>query len=145
MKTVAVKPMKCEFASEGLLWIDKIATGVGVILFNPQHKFAAGFHVLRGRSKGHTIDSPAYYADTAVDYAVKGFSSKGIPLNLSVAIAGGASLMAGSGMDEVGAALVASVKEALAAWNLVVKIENVGGTRLRSIILNVDEGRIKIS
>lgn len=52
MKTTAVKPMKCEFAEEGILWIDKIATGVGVILYNPQRKFAAGFHVLRGQSRG---------------------------------------------------------------------------------------------
>ncbi len=53
MKTTAVKPMRCEFADEGVLWIDKIATGVGVILYNPQHKFAAGFHVLRGNPKGN--------------------------------------------------------------------------------------------
>lgn len=145
MKTIVVKPMKCEFASEGLLWIDKIATGVGVILFNPRHKFAAGFHVLRGHSKGQKVDSPAYYADTAVEYAVTEFSRKQIPLDLSVAIAGGASLLAVPGKDEIGSALVAAVKEALAAWGLAVKIENVGGTRLRSIILNVDEGKIKIS
>ena len=43
MKTTAVKPMRCEFADEGVLWFDKIATGVGVILYNPEHKFAAYF------------------------------------------------------------------------------------------------------
>jgi chemotaxis receptor (MCP) glutamine deamidase CheD len=144
MKTIVVKPMKCEFTEEGILWIDKIATGVGVIFFNHQHKFAVGFHVLRGLSKGQKADNPAYFADTAIDYAIQEFSKQGIPLNVSIAIAGGASLLQGSD-KEVGSSLVKSVKEALAGKNLAVKLENVGGTKLRTMILNVDEGKIKIS
>ncbi len=145
MKTISVKPMKCEFADEGLLWIDKIATGVGVILFNPQHKFAAGIHVLRGPSKGQKVDNPAYFADTALEYALQEFTKRGIPLTISVAIAGGASLLASSEKSEVGSFLVAQVKDILMNKQLSVKIENVGGTKLRTMILNVDEGKIKIS
>jgi chemotaxis receptor (MCP) glutamine deamidase CheD len=145
MKTTAVKPMKCEFAEEGILWIDKIATGVGVILYNPQRKFAAGFHVLRGQSRGQRPDSPAYFADTALEYALGEFTRRGIPLSVSVAIAGGASLLAGSGQDEGGSALVNQVKDILAGRKLSVKLENIGGTRLRTMILNIDEGKIKIS
>jgi len=145
MKTIIVKPMKCEFADGGLLWIDKIATGVGVILFNAQHKFAAGFHVLRGLSKGQKADNPAYFADTAVEYAISGFMSKGIPMNVSIAIAGGASLLEGAENGDLGTALVKAVKESLAAKNLTVKLENIGGSKLRTMILNVDEGKIKIS
>jgi chemotaxis receptor (MCP) glutamine deamidase CheD len=145
MKTILVKPMKCEFTEEGILWIDKIATGIGVILFNPQRKFAAGIHVLRGLSKGQKAENPAYYTDTAIEFAIEEFTKKGIPLNISVAIAGGASLLEGADNGDVGASLVKSVKEALAKKNLAVKLENVGGTKLRSMILNVDEGKIKIS
>lgn len=145
MKTTAVKPMKCEFADEGILWIDKIATGVGVILYNPQRKFAAGFHVLRGQSKGHRPDNPGYFADTALDYTIEEFARRGIPLNVSVAIAGGASLLASSEQDAVGSALVSQVKDILARRKLDVKLENIGGTKLRTMILNIDEGKIKIS
>lgn len=145
MKTTAVKPMKCEFAEEGILWIDKIATGVGVILYNPQHKFAAGLHVLRGQSKGQTSDNPAYFADTAVEYVIEEFTKRGIPLRVSVAIAGGASLLSSADQGEVGSALVGQVKEILSSRQLEVKLENIGGTRLRTMILNVDEGKIKIS
>jgi chemotaxis receptor (MCP) glutamine deamidase CheD len=145
MKTIVVKPMRCEFADEGLLWIDKIATGVGVILFNPQYKFAAGFHVLRGFSKGRGTDNPAYFADTAIEFAIQEFINKGIPLNVSIAIAGGASLLESADNGDVGSTLVNAVKEALAAKNLAVKLENIGGTKLRTMILNVDEGKIKIS
>ncbi|HVN71030.1 MAG TPA: hypothetical protein VMU10_03310 [Desulfomonilia bacterium] len=145
MKTTAIKPMKCDFAEEGILWIDKIATGVGVILYNPQHKFAAGFHVLRGLSKGQRSDNPAYFADTAVEFAIQEFTKRGIPLKVSVAIAGGASLLSSMDHEEVGSTLVNQVKEILAQKQLEVKIENIGGTRLRTMILNIDEGKIKIS
>ncbi len=145
MKTIAVKPMKCEFADEGLLWIDKIATGVGVIIFNPQHKFAAGFHVLRGLSKGQKAGNPAYFADTAIEYVLQEFTKRGIPLTVSVAIAGGASLLASAEKGEVGSVLVMQVKNVLTDNRLAVKLENVGGTKLRTMILNVDEGKIKIS
>lgn len=145
MKTTVVKPMKCEFAEEGVLWIDKIATGVGVILYNPQHKCAAGFHVLRGQSKGQRADSPGYFADTALEYAIQEFIRRGIPLNVSIAIAGGASLLASSEQDAVGSTLVNQVKEILSGRKLSVKLENIGGTKLRTMILNIDEGKIKIS
>ena len=58
MKTVIVKPMKCEFTNEGILWIDKIATGVGVVIFNIQKKFAAGFHVLQKRGSAYEDEMP---------------------------------------------------------------------------------------
>jgi chemotaxis receptor (MCP) glutamine deamidase CheD len=145
MKTTAVKPMRCEFADEGVLWIDKIATGVGVILYNPQHKFAAGFHVLRGKSKGQRADNPAYFADTVIEYAVQEFLKRSIPLKVSVAIAGGASLLSSNDQNDVGAGLISQVKEILAGKKLDVKIESIGGTKLRTMILNVDEGKIKIS
>jgi chemotaxis receptor (MCP) glutamine deamidase CheD len=85
MKTTAVGPLKCEFAEEGVLWIDKIATGVGIILYNPQHKFAAGVHVLRGLSRGQRVDQPGYFADTAMEYVIQEFSRRDIPPRCSPA------------------------------------------------------------
>lgn len=137
--------MRCEFASEGLLWIDKIATGVGIILFSSKHKFAAGIHVLRGACQGEAPENPAYFADTAVEYALREFNKRGVGGQLSVAIAGGASMLSSGDGENVGARLVAAVKKELAMHNLQVKVEGTGGTRLRTIILNIDEGKIKIS
>ncbi|HNY65997.1 MAG TPA: chemotaxis protein CheD [Deltaproteobacteria bacterium] len=145
MKTTAVKPMKCEIATEGLLWIDKIATGVGIILFNPKHRIAGGIHVLRGLSQGASTENPAYYADTAIQYVLKEFEKMGISGQISVAIAGGAAMLSSGEGDSVGARLVAAIKSYLAGKNLPVKLESVGGSKLRTIILNIDEGKIKIS
>jgi len=137
--------MKCEFASEGLLWIDKIATGVGIIIFNSRNKLAAGIHVLRGISPGRAHNNPAYFADTAIEYVLKEFKNKGALNGISIAIAGGASMLSSSEKEDVGSNLVAVVKEILRKNNLLVKVEGVGGTKLRTMILNIDEGKIKIS
>ncbi|MFA5653607.1 MAG: hypothetical protein WDA72_05805 [Desulfomonilia bacterium] len=137
--------MKCEFATEGLLWIDKIATGVGIILFNPSKKLAAGMHVLRGSSQGHVTDNPAYYADTALEHVIAEFKKRGADSRISVAIAGGASMLGSGEEDNMGARLVAAVKGILSRHNLTVKLEGIGGTKLRTMILNIDEGKIKIS
>lgn len=145
MKTTAVKPMKCEFASEGLLWIDKIATGVGIILFNSNHKLAAGIHVLRGSCRGEAPENPAYFADTAVEYALSEFRKRGAGGRISVAIAGGASMLSSDEGENVGERLVATVKKVLAMHDLKIKVEGTGGNKLRTVILNIDEGKIKIS
>jgi chemotaxis protein CheD len=137
--------MNCEFASEGLLWIDKIATGVGIILFNPSNKLAAGVHILRGLSQGKEAENPAYFADTAIDYVLKEFRSKGMNGQISVAIAGGASMLSSGQADNIGEQLVRTVKSLLSKNNLQIKLEGVGGNRLRTMILNIDEGKIKIS
>ncbi len=137
--------MKCEFAREGLLWVDKIATGVGIILFNPRQKLAAGLHVLRGRSGGMAPKNPEYFADTALVYVLDEFKKKDAFNGISIAIAGGASMLSSSANENVGASLVATVKEILASNRLPIKVESVGGTKLRTMILNIDEGKIKIS
>jgi len=144
MKKYSVKPMGCEFASEGLLCIEKIASGAGVVFFNPQHKFAAGIHVLRGISEGNWPGNPCYFADTAVDHVIGEFKKQGIPLHLSIAIAGGASLLAVSNTGAPGSSVVQALKDVLAERNLSAKLESVGGTKIRSIFLNVIEGKIKI-
>jgi chemotaxis receptor (MCP) glutamine deamidase CheD len=145
MKTVAVKPMACEFAEEGVLSIDKIGTGVVAIFFSSQNRFAAGFHVLRGHSKGRSAGIPGYFSDTAVEYVIQEFTKRGIPLNLSIAIAGGASLLESSEKSEIGTTLVDAVKEAIAAKRLSIKMESTGGAKIRSMVLNIDEGKIKIT
>lgn len=137
--------MKCEFATEGLLWIDKIATGVGIILFNPSKKLAAGMHVLRGISQGRAMDNPAYYADTALEYVIGEFKRSGADRQISVAIAGGAAMLGSGEDDNMGARLVMTIKSILSQHNLAVKLEGVGGSKLRTMILNIDEGKIKIS
>ncbi len=144
MNRTAVGPMKWALATEGILEIPRIATGVGVILYSPGHHLAAGLHVLARRSPSRGDGAGSFLEATLTD-VWREFGRRGVPLELSVALAGGGSLLAGTGLDEAGGKLVQQVRQALAARQLGVKLENVGGSRLRTLELDVAEGRIRVS
>ena len=76
VKTTVIKPMNCGFASEGILRIDNIASGVGIIMFNAASRQAAGIHTLRGEAPGITPKNPAYYADTGIAFILEHFKTQ---------------------------------------------------------------------
>ncbi len=144
VKTTVVYPMKCEFASKGILRIDNIAAGVGVIMFNAAGRQAAGIHILRGESPGIIPKNPAYYADTGIAFMLEHFKKQSPNLQVSIAMVGGAKMLAISKKREIGSKVVTAVKDSLAKLRLQVKLEKIGGSKARSMILNIDEGKIKI-
>ncbi|MCP4713747.1 MAG: chemotaxis protein CheD [Deltaproteobacteria bacterium] len=144
MKETIVQPMKCVFATEGRLLVEKVGAGVGIVFFHNQSKTAAGIHVLRTLPDGTEVSNPMYYAETVIPYALDEFKERGITASFSIAVAGGASLMGMSKMGDMGSKLVAAVKETLAKANLNVKLEETGGPKIRSILLDIDAGKIKV-
>ncbi len=144
MKEIIVRPMQCAIATGGLLRIDRIGSGVGIVIFNSAYKVAAGVHVLRGESPGGDADNPAYYANTAIPYILQEFERRGVSKPFSVAVAGAASMMSMPDKDNAGSKLLVAVKAALAKEGLPVKLEETGDVVIRSILLNVDAGKIKI-
>lgn len=140
-----VLPMRCHFADHGMLKIENIAAGIGMIFYHAGRKLAAGTHVLRAKSPHGTVaaDNPAYYADTAVEYILQKFMEQGAGPPISIAIAGGGSMMPQS-QGDVGTKIVMAVKEVLAKYKLNVKLEQTGGSKVRFMILDVDAGKIKI-
>jgi len=145
MKATLIKPMNYGIASEGLLRIDRVASGVGVIIFNTAEKHAAGIHLLRSEAGSANPENPAYYADTGIAYILQQLKAISTGSRFSVAIAGGASMLSMSNGKEEESGLVSFVKNILAKANLVVKIEEIGGKKIRSMLLNIDEGKIKIA
>ena len=144
MKIIDVKPMRCEIASEGLLRIEKVAGGIGVILFSPSSKLAAGIHVMRGEATsdaGSDPANPAYFADNGIAFMLEQLKQKGAMPPISVAVAGGASMLGG----KTGSKLSDIVKEILTKTNLTVKVDETGGTKIRSMFLYLDEKKIKIT
>jgi chemotaxis receptor (MCP) glutamine deamidase CheD len=63
---------------------------------------------------------------------------------LSVAIAGGAALLRSQSAMGSSQKMADAVKEALQKASLQVKLEDTGGVKIRSMILDVDAGKIKI-
>jgi len=136
--------MRVEFANDGVMKIERIAAGVGIILFHAATKTAAGMHILRGDSGGHKPPNPAYFADTGIRFILEKFAEKGIQPPYLVALAGGASMLALSEKIKSGSAVLPVVKDLLKANNLSVKLEETGGTKVRTIFFNIDERKMKI-
>jgi chemotaxis receptor (MCP) glutamine deamidase CheD len=144
VKETFVRPMQCVFASEGVLRIDRIGSGVGIVLLHKPRRLAAGAHVLRGASAGHQAANPAYFADTVIPHMLDEFSRQGAAKPFSLAIAGGASLLNAPSGDDAGSKLVALVKAVLERAGLPITFEETGDIFVRSILLNIDAGKIKI-
>ncbi len=144
VKTTVTKPMNCGFASEGILRIDNIASGVGIIMFNAAGRQVAGIHILRGEAPGIAPKNPAYSADTGIAFILEHFKTQSPNLRVSIAMAGGANMLAISKNKEIGSKVVTVVKDVLAKLRLQVKLEKTGGSKARSMVLNIDEGKIKI-
>ncbi len=90
MDVVSVRFLQSAVVSSGVLKIENIGSGVGVILFNSERKIAAGLHIMAPSSRAVSAKNPIMYADTAIPYILGELKKKGVGLSLSVAIAGGA-------------------------------------------------------
>ena len=144
MAETSVKLLECVIATAGLLKIDQIGSGVGVILYSPSKKIGAGLHVLAPFSGRVASLKPIMYANTAIPYALEELARRGVTPPFSVAIAGGAALLKSQNALGSSQHMVEAVKQALAKANLTVRIEETGGTKLRCIVLDIDAGKIKV-
>ena len=137
-----VFPLRCVMATGGVLRINNIASGIGIIIYSAAHKTAAGAHVMMSSSTDAT--NPGGYANTVIPHILDRFKEMGIDPPFSIALAGGASMLQTSKGD-LGRKLVATIKEALSQVGLPVKLEKTGGRQIRSMTLYIDQGKIGIS
>jgi len=143
MAETSVKIMQCGIASTGLLRIDRIGVGVGVILYSALHKTGAGVNVLAPDSVTPTPENPAKYANTAIPYALDQLKKRGVKPPFSVAIAGGSAMLQSAA--SMGQKLVEAVKDVLKKAHLNTKLDQTGGSKVRSMVLDIDTGKIKIT
>ncbi len=145
MNVKAVRFLQSVIVSSGLLKIQNIGAGVGVILFNPERKIAAGLHIMAPSAKGARTNNPVMYADTAIPFILGELKKQGVGSPLSVAIAGGAAMMGAAAGTDIGPKVVVAVQKVLKTSGLIVKINKTGGTLVRNMLLDVDAGKIKVS
>ena len=145
MAEIPIRLLQCRVANTGVLKIDRIGSGVGVMLYSGTKKTGAGLHVLAPRSGSVASQNPVMYADTAIPHVLRELESAGVKPPFSVAIAGGGSMLGEEKATGTGRKVVDAVREALAKAGLTVKMDETGGTKIRSMALDVDGGRIKIT
>jgi chemotaxis receptor (MCP) glutamine deamidase CheD len=145
MAETSVKLLQYSVANKGLLKIDRIGAGVGVIFYSAAHKTGAGLHILAPNSVSAQLKNPVMYANTAIPYALEQLGKKGVPPPYSIAIAGGAVMLGDDDGTGMGHKVVEAVREAFAKVHLLIKLDQTGGAKVRSMVLDIDAGKISIS
>ena len=144
MTETSVKIMQCSLANSGIIKIDRIGVGVGVLLYNQAKKIGIGIHILASQADSPNPPNPAKFADTAIPHALKLFGKEGALPPFTVAIAGGAAMSGSPVGASVGMKVVEAAKTALAKANIKIKTDQTGGSNIHSMILNIDTGEIQI-
>jgi len=144
MAETSVKIMQCLVADKGILKIDRIGVGVGILLYNQAKKLGIGIHTLAPQADTINPPNPAKFADTAITYAIKLFEKEGAGPPYTVALAGGATMAGSPASTNIGVKIAEAAKSALAKAKLNVRTDQTGGSNIRSMILNVDTGEIQI-
>lgn len=145
MAQTSVRIMQCVSAKSGILKIDCIGVGVGIILHSQAKKIGAGIHVLAPHSASPDPPNPAKFADTAIPYAIDLIEKEGAAPPFKVAIAGGAAMTGTSTSSGIGTKVVDAVKDAMKKAGLSISVDQTGGSNIRSMILNIDTGEIQVS
>ena len=145
MEEIEIRLGKYAIAKSGLLKIDRISSGVSVMLYNAEHKTGAALHILASHSGPRAPQNPIVYANTAIPFIMEQLRKKGIKPPFSVAIAGGAVMPGTHGISHIGPTTAKAVRSALSDQGLTIKIDKTGTNQIRSMILDVDAGKIKIS
>lgn len=144
MDIITVRFLQSAVVSTGILKIENIGAGVGIIIFSPGRKIAAGFHIMAPSSRALQVKNPIMYADTAIPFVLKEMNDRGATPPYSVAIAGGAGMLGSSNGSDIGRKVVTAVQTVLKESGLLPKINKTGGAQFRTMVLDVDAGKIKV-
>lgn len=144
MKETVVKTLQCIIATEGRLIIERIGVGIGILFYDRKKKTGVGAHVLAPSSGSIKYPNPVTYANTAVPHILKLLEEQDAQGPYSVAIAGAATMLSMKNKGNLSTNLIQAVHEALAKANLIVKVDQTGGTKIRTMILDIDQGKIGI-
>jgi chemotaxis receptor (MCP) glutamine deamidase CheD len=145
MPEKSVAMLHCEVADSGLLKIDRIGAGVGVIIYDRAHHIGAGLHVLAAYSGDSKPQNPFMFANTAVPQVFTEISEKGGRAPFSVAIAGGAIFLGAKTEQNTGQLIIEAAREALKKVGLEITLEQTGDNKIRCMVLDIDGGKIKIT
>jgi chemotaxis protein CheD len=145
MSETSVPLLHCAVANSGLLKIDRIGAGIGVIIYDNVRHIGVGLHILAAHSGGLEPTNNFVYANTAIPQVLTEIGQRGGNPPFSVAIAGGATMIGGQTEQNPKKNIVAATKEALKQAGLHVTLEQTGGNKIRSMVLDIDTGKIKIT
>lgn len=121
---------------------------IGVAVWDRERKIGGLMHVMLPSSRsaaGATWVRPAMFADTAVPLILGRMLQLGCATeNLVVKLAGGGQLLAESRQMAIGTRNIEGVRAAFAAQSVPIAAEDLGGTKSRSLKLEVGSGITRV-
>jgi chemotaxis receptor (MCP) glutamine deamidase CheD len=145
MPEISVKIMECALVESGVMKINRIGVGIGVILYNAAQKKAAGIHILAPNTTEAAPANPAKYVNTAIPFALNELEKKGVKAPFKVAVAGGAEMQNMPPQVRMGQKMVAALTDALGKANLIPRDKQTGGANIRTMECDLSTGNITIS
>ncbi len=121
---------------------------VGVTLYDAKNQTGGMAHVMLPSSKLHSTEAPpGKYADTAMSHLLAEMLKTGSLLRyLEAKVIGGANMFASLTQSSVPIGLrnVSAVRQILGEMGIPIVGEDVGGTHGRTVIFNLEDGRVEI-
>jgi chemotaxis protein CheD len=118
---------------------------VGATLFDEASGVAGMVHVLLPKSDGrHPSKEPARFADEGIESVLARMTAAGAnPRNLVVKLAGGAAVLGALNAEKfkIGDRNAEAIRNEFRARGLRIAAEDLGGTRGRTLQINVSDGR----
>jgi len=113
---------------------------IGLALYDRRAGVAALAHVMLPQSPSADAPSPGKYADLAVPALIEMAVTTGAAKpRLEAVLVGGAAMFALNGTQDIGARNAAAVNEILTALRIPVRAEDVGGSKGRTIKIDVSD------
>jgi len=135
-------------SNPGCLMAYGLGSCVGVTLYDRKNRIGGLAHIMLPYSRLFNKKTvPGKYADTAIEAILNEMEEKGAVLNsLEAKIAGGANMFENIKIEAIPIGLrnVSAVREKLQEKDINVVAEDVGGTRGRTILFNVEDGRLEV-
>lgn len=151
-RSIMVRMAEYRIAWKGQkLTTQALGSCVGVILYNPYLRIGGLAHCMLPEPRGK-VEAVGKYVSTAIPHMVRDLRSVGCAVNsLKAAIIGGARILRFSNPEydsvifNIGLRNARTAKRVLSELEIPIEVEDVGGTKGRSLLFNPETGEIFVS
>jgi len=148
MQTVGISDLYVSDNKDDIIVTYSLGSCIGVTVYDPVVHVGALIHCMLPLSKMYPDKSntnPYMFVDTGVTQMLQAVYDLGAKRDrLIVKVAGGASLLDKKRMFRIGERNFSVTRKVLWKNNLLIAAEDVGGSKSRTVILNMDTGKTTI-
>ncbi len=140
---VGIADMKIDNSPKKLKTV--LGSCVGICFYEPKQKIGSMAHIMLPK-KHNVVKNNYKFADTAIPEMIKYFKKKSIRIDeLQAKIFGGAQIFfsnSNSVIPDIGNMNIEMVRKILKKYKIPIISEEVGGTKGRTIIFDLEDGKV---